>query len=191
MKGVIFNSLFDAVVEMGGEELWDELLARSGLVGSYTSLGTYDDGELLALVGAAAEVLGRSVDETVELVGELVAPRLAGRHPSLVAEHEGTVSLLCSLNDVIHPEVLKLYPNASVPDFTTLRRDGNELDLLYRSERNLPALAAGLIRGAANLYDERVVMDVEPADDGWVFRLRFHPAGSAPVESDTLPSTVS
>ncbi len=176
MKGVIFNSLADAIVQIGGEDLWDDLLDRAGLDGSYTSLGSYGDDEFLALVTAAAEVLGRTVEDMVGYVGELLAPQLAGRHPELVGEHPDAISLLCALNDVIHPEVLKLYPDASVPDFTTLRRNGRQLDLLYRSGRNLPTLAAGLIRGAAALYGESVAMQIEGSADGTVFRLEFQRA---------------
>lgn len=183
MKGVIFNSLADALIGIGGEELWDDVLERAKLDGAYTTLGSYDDAEFLALVSTAAELLNRTTDEMVADVGELLAPQLAGRHPELVGEHDGTASLLCTLNDVIHPEVLKLYPDASVPDFTTLRREGNKLDLLYRSKRNLPTLAAGLIRGAARLYDEAVSMDLEMTDDGVVFRLEFHAASEAKTES--------
>lgn len=178
MKGVIFNVAAEAIIAFGGEDLWDELLAAAGLDGAYTSLGSYDDGELGALVAAAADKLGLSIEETTEFIGERVFPGLAGRHKNLVAEHDDTVSLLCALNDVIHPEVLKLYPDASVPDFTTLERDGKHLKLLYRSARNMPALAAGLIRGAANLFDEDVAIEITATDDGVVFDLLFTPVAS-------------
>lgn len=175
MKGVIFNSVAEAVTELGGEELWDDLLDKAGLSGSYTSLGSYDDAELISLVVVAAEALGKTVDETTEFIGEQVFPHLSGRHESLIEEYDSAVPLLCALNDVIHPEVLKLYPDASVPDFTTLEREDNRLKLLYRSQRQLPALAAGLIRGAANLYDENVDIDITPADEdgAYVFDLLF------------------
>ncbi len=177
MKGVIFNSVAEAVIEFGGEELWDDLLTKAGLTGAYTSLGSYDDTELLTLVKVTADALGKTIEETTEFVGELVFPYLSGRHHNLIANHTSTVSLLCELNDVIHPEVLKLYPDAAVPDFQTLLVDGNHLQLLYRSERQLPALAAGLIRGAANLYQEDVKIDIEPRDDGFLFDLVFTPSG--------------
>ncbi len=173
MKGVIFNAAAEAVIKLGGEDLWDELLDAAGLDGSYTTLGNYSDDDLIALVVAASEKLGMTVDATTEFIGEQVFPGLSGRHMHLVEEHESTVSLLCALNEVIHPEVLKLYPDASVPDFTTLERGEDRLKLLYRSQRDLPALAAGLIRGAANLFDEDVAIDITPAEDGHVFDLQF------------------
>ncbi len=185
MKGVIFNAAAEAVIALGGDDLWDELLDAAGLDGAYTSLGSYDDAELIALVVAAAEKLDMSVEETTEFIGERVFPGLARRHENLVAEHDDTVSLLCALNDVIHPEVLKLYPDASVPDFTTLEREGKRLKLLYRSQRNIPALAAGLIRGAANLFAEDVDIAVTTTDDGVILDLLF--TAAAPTESVPVP----
>jgi len=173
MKGIIFNCVAQVVRDLGGEDLWDDLLHSAGLEGSYTSLGSYSDQELLALLGAASELLDKSIYETTEYLGELVFPYLSGNHKNLIAEHRCTVSLLCALNDVIHPEVLKLYPDASVPQFRTLLSDGNHLRLLYHSGRDLPALASGLIRGAANLYNEDVSIDIETTADGFIFDLVF------------------
>jgi len=173
MKGVIFNSLAEAIIEIGGEDMWDDLLVRAGLSGAYTSLGSYDEGDLALLIGAAAEVLDVSEEEATVYAGRLVTPKLADRHSDLVASHTDTISLLCDLNDVIHPEVRKLYPNAQVPDFTTLHRGPDQLVLRYQSERNLVSLATGLILGAAELFDETVEIETEPTEGGCIFRLEF------------------
>jgi hypothetical protein len=178
MKGIIFNAVADAVIGLGGEDLWDELLEAANLGGAYTSLGSYPDAELFALVEAASNKLEKEPADVLAIVGELAFPHLSGRHPELVGDHTGAISLLCTLNDVIHPEVLKLYPDASCPDFTTLRREDNELDLLYRSERRLPQLAIGLIRGAANLYEEEVAIDVEEIEEGFILRMSFQKVGA-------------
>ena len=57
MKGIVFNLLEDLVVRDHGEDAWDDLLEEAGSDGAYTSLGSYDDAELLALVGAASTAL--------------------------------------------------------------------------------------------------------------------------------------
>ena len=57
MKGIIFHLLEDVVVDTYGEATWDELLDAAGLDGVYTSLGSYDDAEIMALVSAAAAKL--------------------------------------------------------------------------------------------------------------------------------------
>ena len=59
MKGVIFILLEKVVSEAHGEAVWEALLEKSGASGTYTSLGSYPDEELLGLVAAASEATGR------------------------------------------------------------------------------------------------------------------------------------
>ena len=60
MKGIIFNLAEAVVGKVYGEDTWDAILDRAGLDGSWTSLGSYPDEELLKVVAAAAELLGLS-----------------------------------------------------------------------------------------------------------------------------------
>lgn len=173
MKGILFNCVADAVIEMGGDDLWDEVLQDAGLVGAYTSLGSYADGELVALTYAAAARLDVPADQAMEWVGSAVVSKLVQRHLQLVENYDCTFDLLCALNSVIHPEVLKLYPEAVVPEFNVLHRNGDTLSLRYRSARNLVGLATGLIRGASALYGEELEITVDKEDQGCVFHLRL------------------
>jgi hypothetical protein len=59
---------------------------------------------------------------------------------------------------MIHPQVLKLYPGASVPRFA-LRENGDDLEMDYVSVRNMCMLAEGLILGVAEHYGESVAVD--------------------------------
>lgn len=54
MKGIVFNLLAEAVTQRFGDEAWDNLLDAAGLEGAYTSLGSYHDAEMFALVEHAA-----------------------------------------------------------------------------------------------------------------------------------------
>ena len=53
MKGVVFNLLEEVVSSEFGEDTWDGLIDAAEVEGAYTSLGSYDDGDLGSLVGAA------------------------------------------------------------------------------------------------------------------------------------------
>ena len=55
------------------------------------------------------------------------------------------------MDDIIHPEVRKVYPDAEVPGFATVAVDGG-LRVTYTSRRALCALADGLIVGAASWF---------------------------------------
>src|SRR5690242_15216841 len=117
MKGIVFNLLEQVVVQHHGEAVWDALLARTGLSGAYTSLGSYPDGEVAALVGAAADMLAIPPDDVLRWFGASAMPLLAERFPAFFAPHATTIPFLKSVNSIIHPEVRKLYAGAGCPHF--------------------------------------------------------------------------
>lgn len=180
MKGIIFNLVEEVVSDRYGEDVWDELLAAAGLDGVYTSLGSYPDDELLRLVAAAAKHLDVPADAVVRTLGEAAIPLLAERYPSFFLGHESTKSFLLTLNDIIHPEVRKLYPGADVPTFGFDETPGNGLVLRYQSDRKLCALAEGFVLGAAAHYRERAEIEQPECmlrgDDACLLRCSFSAA---------------
>jgi hypothetical protein len=79
---------------------------------------------------------------------------MATAYPSLFDAHTGTRSFVLSLNDIIHPEVRKLYPGADVPEFGFETFGDDTLVVQYRSHRKMCSFAIGLIEGAAAKYGE-------------------------------------
>ena len=154
MKGIVFNLLEQVVSRDYGENTWDDLLSATGLMGAYTSLGSYPDEHLGKLVGAASEALHIPAQDVVRWFGREAMPALAQAYPAFFSPHTGTRSFLLTLNDIIHPEVRKLYPGADVPvfDFDTSSEEVLVMD--YVSPRKLCAFAEGLIAGAAEHYGE-------------------------------------
>lgn len=163
MKGIIFNVVEEAVCALHSADVWDDLLDAAELDGAFTSLGTYDDGQLVALVAAAAEATGASVPEVLRVVGRAAFAGLAKRNPEFV-EGVDYWSFLSRLDGVIHPEVMKLYPGAMVPRFDVLAAGDRYLELRYRSPRRLWDLAAGLAEGAADHFGEPVEVSVIVGD---------------------------
>jgi hypothetical protein len=160
LKGIIFNLLEEAVEQSFGEGAWDTVLETAKLEGAYTSLGSYPDQELLNLVAAASSVLNKSTDEILRWFGVTAIPLLAAKYPVFFVGHTGTRSFLLTLNDIIHPEVRKLYPGADVPDFTyRLTASGDDLVMIYESKRKLCMLAEGFIEGSAGYYKEAVTIE--------------------------------
>lgn len=154
MKGVIFNLLEEIVCRDLGEDAWETLLDRADVSGAYTSVGSYPHEELVALVGAASDVTGRSVDDLVRWFGREALPLLYQRYPEFFDPHRTTHAFLLTLNDVIHPEVRKLFPGAYAPTFEVGAGDGNVVSLSYESHRGLCLFAEGLIEGAAAHFGE-------------------------------------
>lgn len=159
MKGIVFNLLEEIVVREYGEGIWDLLLEQTGLDGSYTSLGNYDDQELLALAGAASEAIGLPQGEVGRWYGRSAFPLLAGRFPQLLEPHQSVRSFVLTLNEIIHPEVRKLYPGATPPAFAFDASDEDRLIMDYDSERRLCAFAEGLLLGAGDYFQEPLTID--------------------------------
>lgn len=159
MKGVVFNLLEEVVSRDYGQDAWDQVLDAAGLDGSYTSLGGYPDDELFALIGAASTALDKHPDEIVRWFGREALPLLAANYPQFFELHESARPFVLTLNDIIHPEVRKLYPGAEVPvfDFATSPEGG--LLMGYSSARKLCSFAEGLIEAAADHYGEKASIE--------------------------------
>lgn len=158
MKGVIFNLLESVVTDAHGEQAWEALLDDAGLEGTYTAVGSYPDADLFALVAAGARRFETSEPELVRWFGRSAIPLLAERYPAFFEAHHSVRTFLPTLNDVIHAEVRKLYPEAEVPTFEFVAGSGDSVRMAYRSPRRLCALAEGFIEGAGDHFGEVVTV---------------------------------
>lgn len=158
MKGVLFNVVEDVVTEALSADAWDDVVDAAGVSGSYTSLGTYPDEELVAIVAAVSQTAGLTIDETLRLAGRLGFKHLARRNTQLLAGLDDWQGVVASLDDIIHPEVRKIYPDADVPGFDATPIDDG-YSVTYRSERGLCSLAEGLLLGAAEWFGHTVTVE--------------------------------
>ncbi len=158
MKGVIFNIVEEIVTDEYGADVWDDLLDDAGLVGAYTSLGSYDDAQLMALLDAASARLDLPVPDVARHIGRRALPAFLRPFPELKGDQTTSRGLLLTLNSVIHPEVRKLYPGADVPDFEFLAEQSDSIEMTYRSPRRLCHLAEGLILGAGDEFGESLTV---------------------------------
>jgi hypothetical protein len=184
MKGIVFNLLEQIVSRDHGENTWDDLLDEAGLTGAYTSLGSYPDEHLRRLVRAASAALGVPDQDVIRWFGREALPVLAQAYPSFFTPHADTRSFLLTLNDIIHPEVRKLYPGADVPDFDFDAASDGTLRMGYDSQRRLCAFAEGLIEGAAAQFGEQALiaqpMCMLRGDETCVLDISFSPMTKVP-----------
>ena len=71
----------------------------------------------------------------------------------MLANTEGMLDMLGHLDDDIHVQVKKLYPDADLPRFKVLSRTDTTMRLQYYSERDLFALAEGLMDASADHFN--------------------------------------
>lgn len=177
MKGIVFNLLAEAVSKQFGEDTWDNLLDAAGLEGAYTSLGNYPDAEIFKLVEAASQALKLPPDAVLRWFGRAAMPLLVARYPGFFVNHRDTRSFLLTLNDIIHPEVRMLYPGAATPEFEFDASSPDVLQMDYRSQRKLCALAEGFVLGAGDHFKEEVSLEhpvcMHRGDAKCTLQLRF------------------
>lgn len=164
MKGIILNLLQAVVEQEHGEAAWDEVLDAAGVSGVYTALGNYDDGDVLALVDALAARTGQQPAEVLRWFGRAAMPHLATRYPAFFAPGD-PVTFVTTLHDVIHAEVVKLYPGAAPPALAFSDVTGRTVTVEYRSDRAMADLAVGFLHGAADVYGTTLSISQAVLDD--------------------------
>ncbi|WP_374405811.1 heme NO-binding domain-containing protein [Pelagerythrobacter sp.] len=159
MKGVIFNLLERVVTDEFGADIWDDLIDEAGVSGAYSSLGNYADEDIEALVAAAAAKTGQTRAQVLHWFGVHAMPLLRELYPSLFDPHATSQDFVLSVNEMIHPEVRKLYPDAVCPFFHVRRNGDNAVSLQYESQRDMIDLAHGFLDGAAVVYGDKVAVE--------------------------------
>lgn len=154
MLGLIFTTLVDMVEEKFSLELADEILTEANFPhgGAYTAVGYYDFDEIVTMVTLLSEKTGIPPEELIRAFGTYLFEGFTETHAHLLDGKQSLFSVLTSLDNDIHQQVLKLYNEASLPSFRVLNQEEHELTLEYTSERHLEPLAVGLIEGAAKFF---------------------------------------
>ena len=173
MKGVVFTEFFRMVENTFGFEVADQIVTESKLEsgGVYTAVGTYPATEMFALIGQLSKATGLNGAELQEAFGRYLFPRFAEGYPSLVEDSQGALDFLASIENYIHVEVLKLYPDAELPRFETKRIDETTLELIYHSKRRMSHFALGLIYACGEHFGTPLGVETETIEsDGSVVR---------------------
>jgi hypothetical protein len=167
MLGRIFTEFFTLVETEFGDDMLDVIIEDAELPneGAYTAVGNYDDLELIRLVTALSERTHLDVPDLVKVFGTFIFERLILIYPKFTENMNDSFTFLSSIDNVIHVEVKKLYPNASLPKFHTYFQD-DTLVMIYQSAKNLPDLAEGLIIGAGKYFNESLIIQRQLLEDG-------------------------
>ena len=164
MKGIVFREFMEMVEATFGDETVDMMVEQNNLAsgGVYTAVGTYDHQELVAMAITLSKETGLPVEALVEAFGNYLFGRFLELFP-IFFNHKSSFEFLDTIHDVVHVEVLKLYPEATLPDFISeIKDDGKTLHFEYHSPRHFADLAVGLMKGAFDHWNETV--DIERND---------------------------
>lgn len=160
MKGMVFTEFIEMVEDRFSFEVSERLLEGTELPsgGVYTAVGTYDHAEMVALVSALSGMTGVPVPDLLKAFGRHLLKRFAASFPQFFEGIDTTFAFLPRVNDYVHLEVRKLYPDAQTPEFSCRVPRPGVMLMTYRSDRNLPDLAEGLILGCADHFGETIAV---------------------------------
>lgn len=156
MKGTVFIALNDMIESQYGMQVWEELLEEVKPIcgGVYVATEEYPDEEVVRFVLSISKKLSLESSVVTRVFGHYLFGELNRKYTGFTNKPQTLYDFLDSIENVIHVEVRKLFPNACLPTIDCNIINTNEMIMTYHSERKLCFLAEGLIIGASEHYNE-------------------------------------
>lgn len=178
MKGIVFTEFLQLVEDNFGYETVDRILMKAAPAndGAYTSVGTYNHSELIEMVVALSNETGVDVPALVQTFGRYLFGKFTVNYSEQIEGYTSSFELLENVEDYIHVEVRKLYPDAELPTFQCRRPDDRTLIMSYSSSRPFADLCEGLIRQCVEHFGEDIEIqrtDQSPAGTAAEFKLQM------------------
>lgn len=161
MKGVVFTQFIEMMEEKFGFDTVDETLEKANVSGVYTQAGNYPANELILLVEELSKITNIPVNDLVCAYGEYLFPVLIKIYPEPIKKYNNTFEFISNVDNVVHPEVKKLYPDSDLPEFEEISHDDKELKVIYKSNKPLMEFAKGLMLSCSKHYNENIEVTYE------------------------------
>ncbi|MBJ6609340.1 MAG: heme NO-binding domain-containing protein [Candidatus Thiothrix moscowensis] len=177
MKGLVFTEFLEMVESKFSPAMVDDIIDDSDLPsgGAYTAIGTYPHSEMLALVQSLSKETRLPVPALVKIFGQHLFGRFVELYPSFFQNTRNAFDFLDSIENYVHIEVRKLYPDAELPTFDTTRSaDDRKLVMVYRSRHPFASLAEGLIEGCLSHFNEKAQVEIIDQSAGQGTQVAFH-----------------
>lgn len=157
MKGIVFAEFLEMVEQTFGLETVDTIIEETELPsgGAYTSVGTYDFNEMVQLISALSDKTKVPGGELLFTFGHYLFDILVKVHPEVISAYTNPLGLLYSIEDHIHVQVRKLYPDAELPSFKVLEKSDEKMELVYSSSRGLYPFAHGLMTNTFEHFEKK------------------------------------
>ncbi|MGJ8761069.1 heme NO-binding domain-containing protein [Polaribacter sp. R2A056_3_33] len=177
MKGIVFTEFLDLVEEKFGLEMVDKIISQSELAseGVYTSIGTYSFSEMLQLVTNLSGNTGISTDDLLLVYAEHFFSVIKTSYPGLLETYKDPIEMLASIENHIHVEVQKIYPDAELPTFVVEEKTDNSIIMLYKSSRAMHHFGLGLMNKTFEHFNAKASIVLEKIkEDGTEVRFIVH-----------------
>ncbi|KZZ15573.1 hypothetical protein A3751_03140, partial [Oleiphilus sp. HI0080] len=127
MKGIVFTEFIELVEDTFSMDMVDDILDDCDLDsgGAYTSVGLYDYNEMLQLVGALSKRSDTPIPDLLHVFGKHLIYKFSSNFSSMFEAAPDAFTFLEGIDNHVHLEVRKLYPDAELPQLGTERPDAN------------------------------------------------------------------
>lgn len=169
MKGIVFTEFLELVEDKFGLEMVDNIIANSNLEskGVYTAVGTYSFSEMLQLLQNLSNNTGISIDNLLLVYAEHFFGVIEDSYPGLLATYKDAIEMLSSIENHIHVEVKKIYPDAELPKFEVVEKTDKSLTMIYKSSRAMHHFGLGLMNKTFEHFNQTATIVLEKIkDDG-------------------------
>lgn len=163
MKGIVFTEFLDLVEDKFGIEMVDNIIENSDLEseGVYTSIGTYSFSEMLQLLQNLSKNSGISIDNLLLIYAEHFFSVIEKSYPGLLKTYKDPIEMLSSIENHIHVEVRKIYPDAELPTFVVEEKSENSLIMVYKSSRAMHHFGLGLMNKTFKHFNSKAEIILE------------------------------
>lgn len=163
MKGIVFTEFLEMVEQKFGLETTDNIITKSNLKseGVYTSVGTYDFGEMVSLITNLSKETKIDASTLIYNYGLYFFDTLKNGYPNIFKHYKTGFDLISGIEKHIHVHVRKIYPDAELPSFIIHEESDTKLIVEYQSERAMSSFAQGLMERTLEHYNEDVSIKKE------------------------------
>lgn len=161
MKGVVFTEFMSMVKNQFGADMVDTLITKTNLShkGAYVADGTYPHQEMVSLVTVLGKETNTETGDLLIAFGKYLFTHLVKLQPQFAENSKNPLEFIASVDEIIHVEVRKLYPDAELPRFLTVEKSDNKLVMDYVSKRKMELFGYGLMQGCADHYNQPIKIE--------------------------------
>ncbi len=174
MYGMIHQAARQLATEKLGDDGWNRILDKSGMsTEHFISAQSYGDDVTNRLIAAIGEVAGIATGDLLEAFGRhWVVYAKSSTHAAMMNRAGADlVSFLGGL-DRMHASIKTVMPDASMPSFTLVEADADQIVVIYRSERpGLEAFVHGILSGLLEHFGEKGEITSQPEQGAVTFRI--------------------
>ena len=155
MKGIILSEFIEFIEASLGEDRAQSIINESNIKsgGAYSRVGQYDYQELLQLLSQTVVETSQEASVLLQQFSDHLFKVFKRDYQVFFDGVDSAAEMLTQIDNHIHVEVKKLYPDAELPKFE-YTREKDFLNLNYSSPRPLASVAHALVNACLKFFGD-------------------------------------